>query len=453
MKTRNVIVGSMFGLVALLLTSMLFVSQAVAAQAFTAADVAQHSTGTDCWLIIDGKVYDVTPYIPFHPGGRNEIVSLCGTDATSAFGGVGHSSGAQNLLQNYYVGDLAVPDVVPPVIVLLGQNPASVSIGAVYADAGATATDNVDGPITSAIATSGLPISTAAVGTFYVTYSVNDSSGNTASAARTVNVVRDTVLPVMTVSGPSQVSIPLGSSYSDAGATATDNIDGTIAVTTTFASPSGASEPAVDTSVAGVHIVTYTATDSSGNTATATRPVNVLAPAPEPTPDAVPPAITVRGTALVNIQEGSVYTDAGATATDNVDGNLTAAIAVTNSVNTRVPGTYVVTYSVSDAAGNVAYALRTVNVLAVVVPPANETSPPVNQTPPAIPPPVEDDDEDNEEEDGENDDVEEDDGDEEDDDDNGSHRIGGRERRGDGDSKVRRRSDESRRFSRRESDD
>ncbi|MCB9807151.1 DUF5011 domain-containing protein [Candidatus Peribacteria bacterium] len=47
---------------------------------------------------------------------------------------------------------------------------------------------------------------------------------------------------------------------------------------------------------------------------------------------------------------GSVYSDAGATASDNVDGDITANIITVNPVNTNVLGSYTVTYNVSDAA-------------------------------------------------------------------------------------------------------
>ncbi len=72
---------------------------------FTLAEVAVHNTTSNCWLIVNGKVYNVTSYIPYHPGGASTIRPYCGRDATTAFSG--HSTGAGNLLINYYVGDLA----------------------------------------------------------------------------------------------------------------------------------------------------------------------------------------------------------------------------------------------------------------------------------------------------------------------------------------------------------
>ena len=73
--------------------------------------------------------------------------------------------------------------------------------------------------------------------------------------------------------------------------------------------------------------------------------------------DTVPPEITLIGSATVTVQLGAVYTDAGATATDNVDGDITDRIVVDNPVDTGTAGTYTVTYSVEDAAGNRASAI------------------------------------------------------------------------------------------------
>ena len=82
------------------------------------------------------------------------------------------------------------------------------------------------------------------------------------------------------------------------------------------------------------------------------------------TGDTSPPVITVIGTNPVNVNKDSTYQDEGATATDNVDGNITANIVVANPVNTSVIGAYTVRYNVSDAAGNTAMEkTRTVNVV------------------------------------------------------------------------------------------
>jgi len=79
----------------------------------TASQVSGHSTASDCWMIVNGQVYDVTTYIPYHPGGQAAILPFCGQDATSAFVNLPHSQNAASLLASYYVGDL-VPSAAPP---------------------------------------------------------------------------------------------------------------------------------------------------------------------------------------------------------------------------------------------------------------------------------------------------------------------------------------------------
>jgi hypothetical protein len=80
--------------------------------------------------------------------------------------------------------------------------------------------------------------------------------------------------------------------------------------------------------------------------------------------DTVLPVITLLGEVNELIGVGETYTDAGATALDNNDGDITANIQLTSSLDTNVPGIYVLTYNVSDAAGNAALPVsRFVNVI------------------------------------------------------------------------------------------
>jgi hypothetical protein len=62
--------------------------------------------------------------------------------------------------------------------------------------------------------------------------------------------------------------------------------------------------------------------------------------------------ITLLGESEVSLELGSTYTDAGATAVDNIDGDITSNIAVVSTVDVNTVGTYTVTFNVSDAAGN-----------------------------------------------------------------------------------------------------
>lgn len=68
--------------------------------------------------------------------------------------------------------------------------------------------------------------------------------------------------------------------------------------------------------------------------------------------DTTPPVITLLGEDPVNLYVGDTYEDAGATALDDVDGDITNSIVVVNPVDTSIAGTYTITYNVSDAAEN-----------------------------------------------------------------------------------------------------
>jgi len=81
-------------------------------------------------------------------------------------------------------------------------------------------------------------------------------------------------------------------------------------------------------------------------------------------PDTVPPVITLLGSPAVDVVQGTTYQDAGATAFDDVDGDITERIVTDNPVDVGVPGRYLVTYNVSDSAGNQAEeVVRTVRVV------------------------------------------------------------------------------------------
>ena len=103
------------------------------------------------------------------------------------------------------------------------------------------------------------------VGSYNVVYTASDQCGNQVSATRVVNVV-DTTSPVITISGDNPLTLEYGETYQEFGATAYDLVDGSFAVT-------DISLGNLDVTVAGSYNVIYTATDTSGNIATATRVV------------------------------------------------------------------------------------------------------------------------------------------------------------------------------------
>ncbi|MEI3605567.1 DUF5011 domain-containing protein [Pseudogracilibacillus sp. SE30717A] len=79
--------------------------------------------------------------------------------------------------------------------------------------------------------------------------------------------------------------------------------------------------------------------------------------------DEVAPVITLNGDNPMELEVGEEYVEPGATAEDDVDGNVTDSIVISGEVNTDLPGKYEVVYTVTDAAGNVATETRIVHVV------------------------------------------------------------------------------------------
>ena len=72
---------------------------------YTLEEVAKHNTKSDAWIIINGKVADITKWIPKHPGG-DIIMSGVGKDATKLFNSVGHDDYAKKMFKKYQIGIL-----------------------------------------------------------------------------------------------------------------------------------------------------------------------------------------------------------------------------------------------------------------------------------------------------------------------------------------------------------
>lgn len=78
-----------------------------ASGSYTAAQVAEHASSSSCWASVDGSVYDLTPWISQHPGGSERILSLCGTDGTTAFANQhGSNAKAKDALARFRIGAL-----------------------------------------------------------------------------------------------------------------------------------------------------------------------------------------------------------------------------------------------------------------------------------------------------------------------------------------------------------
>jgi len=158
-------------------------------------------------------------------------------------------------------------DVILPAITLTGSSTIELTIGNTFTDPGATATDNIDGDLTSSIITSGT-VDTSSTGSYTISYSISDATGNSASVTRTVVVNKDTTAPMITLTGSSTVYLGSGITFTDPGATATDNIDGDL---TSSIITSGT----IDYSKTGTYSITYSVSDIVGNSASVTRTVVV----------------------------------------------------------------------------------------------------------------------------------------------------------------------------------
>jgi hypothetical protein len=310
-----------------------------------------HSKNTDpVFLNAANKDFHLQPTSPCKDAGA-DVGLTKDFDGTAVPQSAGVDLGAFELAQQ-------APDTTTPVITLLGQPTVTIEVGATYTDAGATATDDRDGDITSRIVKGG-SVNTAAVATYTLTYDVSDTAGNAATqVVRTVKVV-DTTKPVISLVGSAAMNVEVGTSFTDPGATAQDNYDGNITSRIVVTSN-------VNPGVVGDYTVTYNVSDAAGNAAApVTRTVSVRESESQvQSKDTAKPVITLLGSPTVTVEVLTTYTDAGATAMDNVDGDITPRIVKGGNVNTSKLGTYTVTYDVSDAAGNAAtQVVRTVTVV------------------------------------------------------------------------------------------
>ena len=183
-----------------------------------------------------------------------------------------------------------------------------------------------------------------------------DNIGDSKTLYLTINAIPDITAPIIYLKGYSQITLEIGESYSELGAYAVDDIDGTWDLISENIDSSS-----VDTEVVGVYTVTYNVQDNAGNNATeVTRTVNVFDPN-----DVTAPVIHLRGNSQITLEIGESYSELGAYAVDDIDGtwDLISENIDSSSVDTEVVGVYTVTYNVQDNAGNNATEVtRTVNV-------------------------------------------------------------------------------------------
>ncbi len=69
---------------------------------YTLSDLSKHNNQTNCWTLVDGKIYDISSFVSSHPAGVSKILKGCGVDATQIYGRVGAHDISR--LTNFVVG-------------------------------------------------------------------------------------------------------------------------------------------------------------------------------------------------------------------------------------------------------------------------------------------------------------------------------------------------------------
>ena len=161
----------------------------------------------------------------------------------------------------------------------------------------------------------------------------------TITKTRIVKVV-DSSKPVITLVDDNELFLCPNGSYEEAGYKAYDNYDGDITNKVIKKEEK--------------HVITYTVSDSSGNTESVSRQISRV--------DVESPVITLKGTSTVYIPEDGTYTESGYTASDNCDGDLTSSVKVSDNIDTSKKGEYKVQYEVVDSNNNKVVVTRKVIV-------------------------------------------------------------------------------------------
>jgi uncharacterized protein (TIGR03382 family) len=243
---------------------------------------------------------------------------------------------------------VTVNDTLAPTLSLRGPASGLVECGPGYVDPGATATDICAGNLDAQVQVSGAA-DPDVVGDYNVTYTVSDFAGNEATPVNRRVQVRDTLAPSILIEGPLTQSAECGSAYVDPGATARDACAGDLTAALEIVGTVNIGTP-------GSYTLRYRVADPSGNQTTSAevRTVTVV--------DDQPPTLELLGAASMRVECGSPYDDAGAKARDACAGDLSDRITRTGVVNPAMPGSYTISYAVSDPANHRVTALREVSV-------------------------------------------------------------------------------------------
>ena len=167
----------------------------------------------------------------------------------------------------------------------------------------------------------------------------------------TVTTASDTEPPTINLEGSNSVTITVGTTYNDEGATCDDGINGPL-------TPSSVST--VDINTVGSYTVTYSCTDAANNDAT---PVVRTVTVREAGPDTEPPTITLEGGIDIEITVDGIYNEQVA-CEDTVDDS--PKLSIEGSIDTTILGEQYIFYTCTDESNNSVTVLRTVTVVVVI---------------------------------------------------------------------------------------
>lgn len=228
-----------------------------------------------------------------------------------------------------------------PVFKMNGDETVELEYGAIYQDAGVDAYAQFHSISDKVIVES--DVDTSKIGTYHVTYKVPAGKGYD-TYIRTV-IVKDTTAPEIILNGDENDTIEFGNEYSDPGFKANDGYDGDLTDKVTV------TNNRLENGDIEYH---YSVEDSSSNKTEKIRYVKIT--------DKTAPVIKLNGSSVINIKTDGTYTEQGATASDNKDGDLTSKITQEGSVDTSKDGKYKITYKVKDNNGNESSVERTILV-------------------------------------------------------------------------------------------
>ncbi len=285
------------GLISAIVVAALGFAMNTQAATITAADVALHNTATDCWIILNGNVYNLTTFIPLHAGGAAVIISQCGKDGTAVFNSGPHPAGTINVLNPFLLGPLGTTATTPVLttVTVTPLNPTMVASDTLQL---AVSTKDQDGSaIASTLSFSSSNTAVATVDSTGLVTSVSAGiaqitvtavNGTTTLTTNTVVTVTPMITPVLTTVtvSPATSSIMVGGTQLLTVSTKDQN-GNAIGATSTFSSSNTAVATVNSTGMVtgvGSGTTTITVTSMNGTTTVTGTSVITVTPVVQTTP-------------------------------------------------------------------------------------------------------------------------------------------------------------------------